>query len=189
MKELYDCYHTGVGFVVPGRCFAYSHVRPSIPTQKVSINIIPYSGFGKSSGALCIGRVWELHGSYLGYSPRFCFPEASPPKLQRYLREWKSKSSLALPPGDLGKVELATGRGACEYIHPTQSIVTCGVEASFDKQGLFLRFSGELDSSDDTDPELHSLHYCAEASIEWRVLRFIFDIHFVQIMYSSAMDE
>lgn len=94
-----------------------------------------------------------------------------------------------LPAGDIGRVEHVVGRSVADYSGETrQGVTTCKVSGQFDRRGLSIFFSGDLDYEAEIDLALHSEHYQVRAFIEWRVLRFLFDIYFVEAMYSRIVE-
>lgn len=187
MEELYDCHHTAVGFVVKGCADTYSGPLPSkaleVPETVVSINVS--TAYPET---LYVGNVTPMHASYLTDSPRFCFRHASPSLLQQHMRG-TTKFSFELPAGDIGYVEHIVGRSAEDYGPTTQGITTCDVEGQFDQRGLKICLSGHLNLASKTDITLRSKHYRVRALIEWRVLRFLFDIYFTKAMYSRVIEE
>jgi hypothetical protein len=185
MEDLYDCHHSGVGFVVKGCADTFSGPLPS-ESKKIPESVISIEVSRAFSDALRFGNIQKIRENYLVDSPHFMFKQASPSVLQRHMGS-KSKFSFELPAGEIGHVNYVVGRSTEDYVHTTQGITTCEVDGQFDQRGLYVCLSGHLNLATKADIDLRSKHYRIRALIEWRVLRFLFDIYFVKAMYSNVV--
>jgi hypothetical protein len=186
--ELYDQYFFLAGFVVDGHAMTLPAYRKP---EKVAFQFSQVT----PDNALCVTDIQHSQEyTYTGHVPHFYFKVLTKKFFQQSFKT--AEFSFSAEEENIGHVRHVVGRSGEEYIgrgSTNQSIGTLELQGKFDPAGLMLRIRGTLSKSGGKSwqdatvaPELAKDGYDIEIRAPWRVIRFIFDVLYVQAMYERV---